>query len=146
MSIDMYSYSHVVDPIVQGFIGESGAATTCGLIGNQSFISWANVSTQLGCGTGASSVSCMKQKSEAQISAVAGTLQTGWVPSFAPSPDGILVFDDYDARGARGEFAKKVRPIHDIEQSLEFWTWTPQTAEKRLLTRFCKSAVPHRKQ
>jgi len=109
----MYSYSHIEDPIVQGFIGQSGAATTCGLIGNQSFSSWANVSTQLGCGTGALSVSCMKRKTEAQISSVARTLQTSWVPSFAPSPDGILVFDDYDTRGARGAFAKKVRQIHE---------------------------------
>jgi hypothetical protein len=50
----------------------------------------------------------MRQKTETEITAVAGTLQTGWVPSFAPSVDGKNVFDDYDVRGAKGAFVKKV--------------------------------------
>ena len=67
----------------------------------------------LGCGDSGDVLPCMQSKNwtevEAAGHAVAG--QTPPIPGrseppFQPSPDGVVVFDDYPERSARGEFAR----------------------------------------
>ncbi|KAE9367175.1 alpha/beta-hydrolase [Stipitochalara longipes BDJ] len=117
-SIDFYSFAYAADPIVQGFIQESGVMSLAGGGGgvqlpggpppgaDQSNITagWFNASAALGCGSSTSDpatvLSCMQTKNFTDI--VTATTNIG----FQPIPDGISVFSDYPARFAAGNFSK----------------------------------------
>ncbi|KAF2396160.1 alpha/beta-hydrolase [Trichodelitschia bisporula] len=106
MSVDIYSYAWTSDPIVSGFIGESGASTMCGLISNASYTNWPKVAASLNCTDPATALPCMSTKSTKDIIAGAKSLGSGFPPKFVPVPDERIAFSDYPARGAAGKFIK----------------------------------------
>ena len=111
-SVDYYSYAWTKDPIVQGFIAESGTANV--RAGANSSAPWFRASEKLGCGgasEGAKAVECMRTKSFGDI--LDAIKPAGSVPAlsggeFAPVVDGKVVFGDYPARRATGKFILKV--------------------------------------
>jgi hypothetical protein len=86
--VDIYSHAWLEDPIVKGFIGESGASTMCGLITNASYTNWVKVAERLDCTDVATQVSCMRDKSFDEIIKAAKRLPAGYPPNFVPMPDG----------------------------------------------------------
>ncbi len=106
-SIDYYSYAWTSDPIVNGFISESGVATSFfSPAAPDNTATWYSLTQTLGCG-GASAgvpatVACMRKKSMADILAASAT-----AAPFGPTADGKLVFSDYSALGTQGKFIKK---------------------------------------
>ncbi|KAG6988945.1 hypothetical protein G7Y79_00067g095600 [Physcia stellaris] len=106
-SIDYYSFAWTSDPIVNGFIAESGVATSFSKPAppdNRN--TWYSLSEALGCG-GASAgplvtLDCVRDKSMQQILAATATL-----PSFLPTADNKLVFSDYASLGRAGRFIRK---------------------------------------
>ena len=106
-SVDLYSYAWEKDPIVAGFIPESGNAFSWGLPNSQAFAQtgWYTVSTALGCGnstntTNSAVISCMKSKTAAEllaaIPAQVGT--SGVLGLFGPTIDETVVFSNYTLR------------------------------------------------
>ena len=106
-SIDYYSYAWTSDPIVNGFIAESGVATSFSMPAPpDNAKAWYSLSASLGCGDAATgviaTVACMRGKSMAQILASSKT-----IAPFVPTADGKTVFTNYDALGKSGKFIKK---------------------------------------
>jgi hypothetical protein len=109
--VDYYSYAWTQDPIVTGFIPESGSASNRAS-GNPSK-PWYDASQKLGCGgaaDGEKTLQCMRNKTTEQV--LNAIKPPGGVPAlgasgFSPSPDGKIVFSDYAARRAAGKFVKK---------------------------------------
>ena len=106
-SIDYYSYAWTKDPIVNGFIAESGVVNSFfspALADNTA--AWYGITQQLGCGSSVdgvqSTVTCMRRKSMKDILAVSAS-----VPPFGPTADGALVLADYTEAGSAGSFIKK---------------------------------------
>jgi len=105
-SVDYYSYAWESDPIVHGFIPESGTATAFGQqTPEQAAEAWFNVTTALGCG-GASDdhdavVQCMIGKPAEDI---ANVIPVNFVASdgnglvYGPTVDEKLVFSNYSTR------------------------------------------------
>lgn len=110
-SVDLYAYAWTQDPIVNGFIAQSGSAS---LLARPEVneTTWYNVSSALGCGgeeAGDSTVACMRTKDAIEITNTVGMLVNGSVSSgFGPAADGKLVFADVQNRSASGNFIKKV--------------------------------------
>lgn len=106
-SIDYYSFAWTSDPIVNGFIAESGVATSFSKPAppdNRN--AWYGLSQQLGCG-GASAgalvtLACVRTKPMQQILAATASL-----PSFLPTADNKLVFSDYATPGRAGRFIRR---------------------------------------
>ena len=123
----MYSYAWVEDPIVTGFILESG---TVGLRSSasipvkpgapveqankepKSVAKWRNASNKLGCGDATTrpehNLDCMKSKKWQDI--LAAIKPEGAAASqgdFGPTADGKVVFKDYEARAREDKLAKK---------------------------------------
>jgi cholinesterase len=111
-SVDYYSYAWTSDPIVEGFIPESGTAIGLGQsTADQSAALWYNVSAKLGCGdassNGATVLSCMRTKNYTSIlQALPSSGITGSV-GFGPTIDNVVVFSDYLKRSSAGNFIKK---------------------------------------
>jgi carboxylesterase type B len=112
-SIDYYSYAYRSDPIVAGFIQESGTINGIGTISTTTAnVAWFNVSTALGCGSSNSSdiLACMRTKSVdlilSAIPKVTTGLTSGGLGVFSPAVDNITVFSDYPARSIAGNFIK----------------------------------------
>ncbi|KAF7874913.1 hypothetical protein EAF04_002087 [Stromatinia cepivora] len=112
-SVDLYNYAWVEDPIVAGFIPESGTALSWGLPDQAENVAlaWYNVTEAVGCG-GASSgnvTACMRTKTTTEIingiSATSGS--GGTLGSFGPTVDEIVVFSNYTERSLAGNFTKK---------------------------------------
>jgi cholinesterase len=104
-SVDHYAYSWASDPIVSGFIMESGAAGFGEGLPPNNTQEWYNVSATLGCGTDVTTnrskiLSCL-QRSE--ISAV---LEAVGSQTFGPTIDNITGFPDYPALSKQGSFAQ----------------------------------------
>jgi cholinesterase len=116
-SIDFYSYAYANDPIVQGFIMESGVMSLAqgggvALPGGPPptanplnlTAGWFNTSATLGCGGFTSDpvsvLSCMQSKNFTDI--ITATENIG----FQPIPDGISVFSNYTAMTVAGNFSK----------------------------------------
>lgn len=110
-SVDYYSYAWTKDPIVAGFIAESGTVFTPGTPKSADSVAqtWHNVTAKLGCGDANSDASAV-------LSCMRGfdwhTVQTS-IPSgsalsstFGPSVDEIVVFSDYVARSLAGNVTK----------------------------------------
>lgn len=106
-AVDFYSYAWTADPVVAGFIAQSGttevvppndASTAAAL--------WFNASMILGCGGSGDNatevMNCMRTKDVAQITTAISSL-----PNFVTSVDEQVVYSDYPARSLAGNFIKK---------------------------------------
>jgi cholinesterase len=113
-SVDIYAYAwaNETDPIVNGFIAQSGAAPqNTGWTPRPN--SWFELARRAGCGAakGKESVECMKGKSLDEIMKAIGTdggKRSDLMRAFTPVTDGKTYFADYDKRAAAGQFIKKV--------------------------------------
>jgi cholinesterase len=114
-AVDIYAYAwaDAKDPVVNGFICESGSAPwTEGNKMNPTL--WYSLSERLGCGgaeKGSETVACMKTKPYEGI--LQASRSSPGKPElfrrFYPVTDEKTVFSDYDKRAAAGRFIKKVR-------------------------------------
>jgi cholinesterase len=112
-SVDYHIFAWTDDPIVAGFIPQSGTAV--GIVPatlERRASAWYNVSSELGCG-GASSdsddvLTCMRTKNYTSILAAfpesGGTRGTS---GFGPTIDEVVVFSDYLNRSRAGNFTKR---------------------------------------
>jgi len=113
-SVDMYSYAWVKDPIVNAFIPESGTASlSSSPVSNQS-AKWFKASQAVGCGgaeAGEKTLDCMRSKPWKQllnaIKPEGAAAKLGGMGEFGPMADGKVVFSDYSARAAAGNFIKR---------------------------------------
>lgn len=116
-SLDLYSYAYADDPIVKGFIMQSGTKNLANGGGaalpngppaaspaTNTSAGWFNASAALGCGGSTSNpatvLTCMQSKNVSDI--VTATTTIG----FQPAADNISVFTDYEARTSAGKFTK----------------------------------------
>jgi carboxylesterase type B len=112
-AIDTYAYAYAdaVDPIVNGFIGESGSAPwTTGKQNNPQL--WYELSTRLSCGgaeKGEDTVACVRTKSTIEIlnATMSSPGKADIFRRFYPVVDEKVVFSDYDKRAAAGRFIKR---------------------------------------
>ncbi|KAH7342684.1 Alpha/Beta hydrolase protein [Rhexocercosporidium sp. MPI-PUGE-AT-0058] len=105
-SIDIYSYAWTSDPIVAGFIPESGNVIGWGLPNSKEFsaAAWYNVSTTLGCGNASSNATavleCMRSQNYStildSIPPASGTAAI--LGYFGPTQDDVVVFSNYSSR------------------------------------------------
>ncbi|TVY46800.1 Cholinesterase [Lachnellula occidentalis] len=106
VSVDLYSYAWVKDPIASGFIAESGTVFSWGLphTATDSAGAWFKVTATLGCGNASadstSVLSCMRSKSSAAILAAlpAASGIASILGYFGPTIDDTVVFSNYSAR------------------------------------------------
>lgn len=118
-SIDLYSYAYASDPIVSGFIMQSGTMNLANGGGaalpngppasspaTNTSQGWFNASSALGCGGStadpAAVLTCMQGKNLSDIVTVTNTI------GFQPSADNISVFTtaEYASRTAAGQFSR----------------------------------------
>jgi cholinesterase len=108
-SVDFYSYAWTNDPIVYGFIPESGSVSIGSSSPNNS-ASWFAASKALNCGgeeAGSKTVECMRTKPfEAILAAIKTIGAANPMGAFGPKADGKVVFSDYAVRRAAGNFIK----------------------------------------
>lgn len=118
-SVDYYAYAWTDDPIVSGFIPQSGSASMRssgpGDPATAAANQWSALSDKLGCGTVTvqdveKTLSCMKSKSLAAVMDATAPAKGGGksLGSFGPKPDGKTVFADVTERGNAGKFIKAV--------------------------------------
>jgi cholinesterase len=119
MSVDFYSYAYTKDPIIHGFIPQSGTAgsvarSTTSNVTNTAITNWSNLSQKLGCGAVSENditktLACMRAKPlEAVLNATVPASQATAVGTWGPKIDDKIVFADTIARGTRGDFIKVV--------------------------------------
>jgi cholinesterase len=113
-SVDLYAYAWTKDPILNGFIAQSGVA---GMIPSVSLArsNWWNVSTKAGCGgkpAGNRTLDCMRELPALAIQkALLDTAGPALALTFfGPTEDGKIVFSDYSARRKAGNFIRRVGP------------------------------------
>jgi len=115
-SVDYYTYAWTQDPIVSGFIAQSGTAVALGqLSANVSAALWYSVTSNLGCGSPLNStddaiLSCMRKIPDYQTilkgithSSIGSVFDSG---SFGPTVDDKVVFSDYTSRSLAGNLIK----------------------------------------
>lgn len=106
-SVDYYSYAWTADPIVHGFISESGVATSFAQpTPADNLAAWNTLTQNLSCGTTTSSgvagtVACMQMKSMEEILHFSGT-----AGAFGPTIDNKLIFANYTRQTKLGKFIK----------------------------------------
>ena len=113
-SVDYYSYAWVDDPIVAGFIPESGTVTSFNNpVPSNNTAAWFNVTENLGCGGAsagiAATVACARTKTFQDI-LNAIPVQEGLASvlgEFGPTVDNKTVFSNYTELAAAGDFIKK---------------------------------------
>jgi cholinesterase len=118
-AIDYYAFSYLKDPIVAGFIAQSGAAMITGPFTPPPEAlrreAWYNTSKALGCGgeeKDFETVLCAQKKTVEEIKAAMPSLvgypkymeTVGW---FGPYRDEKLFFRDYHTLAKQGNFARK---------------------------------------
>jgi cholinesterase len=110
-SVDYYSYAWTKDPIVNGFIPQSGTVSSGGRGAEtdktKPFPDWYALSEKLGCGgreSGEKTLECMRSKPAADIMKTVNAGKTG----FGPMPDERVVFSDNKKRAEAGNFIKRV--------------------------------------
>jgi cholinesterase len=109
-SVDYYAYAWPKDPIVNGFIAQSGTASGAKGMGRDqpaNFNTWYKLSAKLGCGgaeAGEKTVACVRAKSGKEVTSAATSLSL----NFGPRADGKVVHSDNDKRGKAGDFIKRV--------------------------------------
>jgi cholinesterase len=114
-SVDYYSYAWTADPIVAGFIAESGTVYAPNSQSDASTAAkaWYNVSSTLGCGDASSDpdsvLSCMRSKDwqTVQSGIPTGSGIEGVTGSFGPTIDETVVFSNYIARSAAVNFIQR---------------------------------------
>jgi cholinesterase len=117
-STEFYSYAWTSDPIISGFIVESGAGASLSAGGAASTnvsAPWFTISQRVGCGgvdAGEKTLACMRGKPWKEIldkmekRTVIPDAASG---SFTPVVDGKVVFGDVPKRRKEGNFIKAVR-------------------------------------
>ena len=116
VAVDYWAYAYPHDPIVNGFIQESGNSFSFPLNNMSTTLkNWHNVSAELGCGASGDTIDCMRKQDWEDIKAVAGKITGSFsgnklrpIPSFYPVPDEEIVFSDYMALTNSGSFARLV--------------------------------------
>jgi carboxylesterase type B len=114
-SVDMYSFAWAKekDPIVNGFITESGNAPLSSGFKYRPEI-WYELSQRLGCGgsdKGNATLDCVRSKSLEEVYIAAssnGGKRRDITTQFAPVVDEKIYFSDFDKRRAAGNFIRKV--------------------------------------
>ena len=113
-SVDYYSYAWVEDPIVAGFVPQSGTATLFSTFPPpNNTASWFNATQILGCGGESAGIpatlACVRNKSTTDI--LAATKGSGGLAAvlgnFVPTADNKVVFSNYTTRAAEGQFIKR---------------------------------------
>ncbi|KAB2575178.1 Acetylcholinesterase [Lasiodiplodia theobromae] len=113
MSVDKYAYAYPTDPLVSGFIAQSGLADSGLTKIDAAGTNFTYVAEQIGCSTTTASddevLACMQQADAADIIAVLNTYNAtangGRALSFTPAADGLTNFADYEERQEQGLFA-----------------------------------------
>lgn len=113
-SVDYYSYAWTKDPIVAGFIPQSGTARAFSdPAPPNNTAAWFNATQKLDCGGPSAGIpatlACMRTKTFEQILNVTRSPPglDGILGQFGPTADNKVVFDDYKNRSAAGRFIKK---------------------------------------
>jgi Carboxylesterase family len=117
-STEFYSYAWTADPIISGFIVESGAGASLSPGGSASAnvsSPWFTISQRVGCGgveAGEKTLECMRAKPWKEILGVMDKRTV--IPdkvsgAFTPVADGKVVFTDVAKRRKEGNFIKAVR-------------------------------------
>ncbi|OSS52963.1 hypothetical protein B5807_02591 [Epicoccum nigrum] len=111
MAVDKYTYAYPEDPIVRGFIAQSGAAVG----GSSSDFAHSNftyLAGQVGCGQAGDDAlfACMQKANASTIISVLNTYNAtqngGRSLSFQPAADNSTSFSNYTDRALRGRFAR----------------------------------------
>lgn len=110
-SIDIYSFAYTSDPIIAGVILQSGSVGLGQYPKNLSSVFWYNVTSTLGCGNSTSNqtevLACMKKKKMEDVqAAIPFENVAGGFAAFWPTVDDEIIFSDYPARSATGQFIK----------------------------------------
>jgi cholinesterase len=119
-SVDYYSYAWTADPIIYGFIPQSGSASIRpsgqGNPEAAAASQWSALSDKLGCGTVTAqdigkTLSCMKSKPLSVVMDATAPPKAGGssLGSWGPKVDGKTVFADLTERGNTGKFIRAVR-------------------------------------
>jgi cholinesterase len=106
VSVDLYSYAWNSDPIVTGFITESGSVFSWGLPNAKETqeAAWFNVTEKMNCGDSNSDpdtvLSCMRGQNATEIMGAVTSRDgiQGVLGVFAPTVDDTVVFSDYSKR------------------------------------------------
>ena len=114
VAVDYWSYAYPEDPIASGLVLLSGNAFSFPTNPRDLMEQhWYTVSDSLGCGSFGDVMPCMRRQNFSAIEAATtkvkpppGGSVTRPQPAFQPTPDGIVVFDDYDVRSRTGKFAR----------------------------------------
>jgi len=111
VSIAYQAYAYPTDPIVAGYIMESGTPHSwTPLTPALAAQHWYNASSTLGCGTSGDVLSCMQSKNVSSVLSAFAKVPVDPTaalnqPVFQPVEDNITVFHDYSALAAAGKFA-----------------------------------------
>ncbi|KAF9693294.1 hypothetical protein EKO04_008897 [Ascochyta lentis] len=111
MAVDKYAYAYPEDPIVKGFIAQSGTASG-GASNDPTNSNFTYLAFQVGCSSASNDevFSCMQKANATTIIEVLNKYNAssndGRSLSFAPSPDNITSFSNYTDRQIRGRFAR----------------------------------------
>ena len=112
-AVDYYTYAWPSDPIVAGFIAQSGTVFSLDSQTEASTAAsaWYNLTATLGCGDVSSDsdvvLSCMRSKEWQAVQDAIPEASGFSTSDFGPTIDEIVVFSDYAARSAAGNVAKK---------------------------------------
>jgi carboxylesterase type B len=117
LSVDYHTYAWPENPIAHAAMSISGTAAS--VEPNTAAFSqsaWFQLAGVLGCPTSGNAVPCMQQQTTQQILAGIAKLQFAptkalFQPLFQETVDEVVVFSDYAARGAAGDFAKIVSSL-----------------------------------
>jgi carboxylesterase type B len=111
MAVDKYAYAYPEDPIVKGFIAQSGTASS-GNSNDPTNSNFTYVAAQVGCSSSNKDAefACMQKVNATAIINIYNKYNAstngGRLLSFNPSPDNITSFSNYTDRQLRGRFAK----------------------------------------
>jgi carboxylesterase type B len=129
VSVGYHAYAWETDPIVAGYILESGTPHSWAPLTPEVGAShWFNASGTLGCGTSGDVLACMQAANLTSLLAAIAAVPFDptnalFQPQFQPVIDDITVFSDYSALAAAGKFAKLVNTsphlVFCLEKSLK---------------------------
>lgn len=120
VSVAYQAYTHPDDPIVAGYIMESGTPHSWNpLTPSLAAQHWYNASATLGCGSSGDVLSCMQAQNMTAVLAAFAKVPFDptnalYQPQFQPVEDNITVFHDYTALATAGKFAKRVSHHRNI--------------------------------
>ncbi|KAF2396044.1 alpha/beta-hydrolase [Trichodelitschia bisporula] len=125
-SVDFHAYAWADDPIVAGYIAQSGTARMGGRTTPRPAAElWYGVSAAVGCGdasvpnAAAASLECVRGKPAADVVKAVIKVSSGAVQTaFGPQADGRTVFADTGARAASGLFAKRPLLVGNTDNEL----------------------------